>query len=59
MTDEAGEEMEDDEEEEDLMPEILPMHFEAAVRNDRRSVSTGTSPNTYLLPKPCNSQELL
>jgi len=30
---------EDDEEEEDLMPEILPMHFEAAVRNARRSVS--------------------
>jgi transitional endoplasmic reticulum ATPase len=39
MKDEAGEEMEDDEEEEDLMPEILPMHFEAAVRNARRSVS--------------------
>ena len=29
----------DEEGEEDLMPEILPKHFEAAVRNARRSVS--------------------
>ncbi len=38
---EAGEEMEedDDDEEEDTMPEILPRHFESAVRNARRSVS--------------------
>jgi transitional endoplasmic reticulum ATPase len=35
---EAGEEMED-EEEEDTMPEILPIHFETAVRQARRSVS--------------------
>lgn len=38
---EAGEEMEDDDddEEEDTMPEILPTHFESAVRQARRSVS--------------------
>jgi transitional endoplasmic reticulum ATPase len=29
----------DDEEDEDTMPEILPKHFEAAVRQARRSVS--------------------
>ena len=35
-----GEEMEDEDEElEDTMREILPRHFEAAVRNARRSVS--------------------
>merc|ERR1712230_322151 len=34
---EAGDE--DDEDEEDLMPEILPKHFEIAVRQARRSVS--------------------
>merc|ERR1712071_450862 len=41
MKQEAGEEMDedDDEEEEDTMPEILPKHFEAAVRQARRSVS--------------------
>ena len=40
MKAEAGEEMDDDdEEEEDTMPEILPKHFEVAVRNARRSVS--------------------
>jgi transitional endoplasmic reticulum ATPase len=37
---EAGEDMdEDDDDEEDTMPEILARHFEAAVRNARRSVS--------------------
>jgi transitional endoplasmic reticulum ATPase len=35
---EAGEEMDDDEDE-DTMPEILPIHFETAVRGARRSVS--------------------
>jgi len=40
LREEAGEEMEeDDEDEEDSMPEILPRHFEHAVRNARRSVS--------------------
>jgi transitional endoplasmic reticulum ATPase len=40
MKTEAGEEMEeDDDEEEDTMPEILPKHFEYAVRQARRSVS--------------------
>jgi transitional endoplasmic reticulum ATPase len=41
MKAEAGEDMEDDDddEEEDSMPEILPRHFEHAVRNARRSVS--------------------
>merc|ERR1712232_373814 len=38
---EAGDDMEDDDEDEDedTMPEILPKHFEAAVRQARRSVS--------------------
>merc|ERR1712095_68742 len=36
---EAGEMEDDDEEEEDTMPEILPRHFEVAVRQARRSVS--------------------
>ncbi len=36
---EAGDEMKDGVEEEDLVPEILPRHFEAAVREARRSVS--------------------
>merc|ERR1712087_827149 len=38
---EAGDEMEDDDddEDEDTMPEILPKHFESAVRQARRSVS--------------------
>lgn len=37
---EAGDDMEaEDAEDEDLMPEILPRHFEAAVRQARRSVS--------------------
>lgn len=35
---EAGEE-DDDDDDEDTMPEILPKHFEAAVRQARRSVS--------------------
>jgi len=39
MREDAGEDMEEDEEEEDSMPEILPTHFEAAVRQARRSVS--------------------
>jgi transitional endoplasmic reticulum ATPase len=40
MKQEAGEmEEDDDEEEEDTMPEILPKHFETAVRQARRSVS--------------------
>merc|ERR1739844_683944 len=40
MREEAGDEMEDDDDEdEDTMPEILPAHFEAAVRQARRSVS--------------------
>merc|ERR1719222_192286 len=38
---EAGDDMEDDDDEddEDTMPEILPKHFESAVRQARRSVS--------------------
>merc|ERR1739848_786992 len=36
LREEAGEEMDEDE---DAMPEILPRHFEHAVRNARRSVS--------------------
>merc|ERR1719197_2067953 len=36
---EAGEAMEDVEEEEDPVPEIMPKHFEEAVRGARRSVS--------------------
>merc|ERR1712071_600033 len=38
---EAGDDMEDDDDDddEDSMPEILPKHFEAAVRQARRSVS--------------------
>merc|ERR1712124_134793 len=38
---EAGDDMEDDDddEDEDTMPEILPKHFEAALRQARRSVS--------------------
>merc|ERR1712137_12072 len=40
MRADAGEEMdEDDDEDVDTMPEILPRHFEHAVRNARRSVS--------------------
>merc|ERR1712038_1291295 len=42
MREEAGEDMEQDEEDDDdddQMPEILPSHFEAAVRQARRSVS--------------------
>merc|ERR1712084_31449 len=41
MKAESGEEMEDDDEDEDddTMPEILPRHFEVAVRGARRSVS--------------------
>ncbi len=39
MKDEAGDDMEDDDDDEDTMPEILPKHFEVAVRNARRSVS--------------------
>jgi transitional endoplasmic reticulum ATPase len=41
MREDAGEEMDedDDEEDEDTMPEILPRHFEVAVRQARRSVS--------------------
>jgi len=38
MREEAGEDMDDDEDE-DTMPEILPRHFEVAVRQARRSVS--------------------
>merc|ERR1711915_388746 len=38
---ESGEDMDDDDEDEDedTMPEILPKHFESAVRQARRSVS--------------------
>jgi len=36
---EAGDMEDDAEDDEDLMPEILPKHFEAAVRQARRSVS--------------------
>jgi transitional endoplasmic reticulum ATPase len=36
---EAGDMEDDDDEDEDTMPEILPKHFEAAVRQARRSVS--------------------
>jgi len=41
IKEEAGEEMDDDDddEESDSMPEILPRHFESAVRQARRSVS--------------------
>merc|ERR1712012_398966 len=41
MREDAGDEMddEDDDEDEDTMPEILPAHFESAVRQARRSVS--------------------
>ena len=39
LREQAGEEMEEDDELEDTMPEILPRHFEHAVRNARRSVS--------------------
>merc|ERR1712157_200147 len=41
IKEEAGEEMDDDDddEESDTMPEILPRHFESAVRQARRSVS--------------------
>jgi len=41
MREDAGEEMDDDDEddEDDTMPEILPRHFESAVRQARRSVS--------------------
>jgi len=41
IREDAGEDMEQDEDEEeaDSMPEILPNHFEAAVRQARRSVS--------------------
>merc|ERR1712137_418659 len=41
MKQEAGEEMDedDDDEDDDTMPEILPRHFESAVRQARRSVS--------------------
>merc|ERR1719354_398741 len=41
LKEDAGDEMdaEDDDEDEDTMPEILPAHFESAVRNARRSVS--------------------
>jgi len=41
MKEEAGEDMDDDDEDEedDTMPEILPVHFESAVRQARRSVS--------------------
>merc|ERR1711937_637582 len=41
MREEAGDEMEDDDDEDDddTMPEILPRHFESAVRQARRSVS--------------------
>lgn len=39
MREDAGEEMDDEEEEDDTMPEILPRHFESAVRQARRSVS--------------------
>merc|ERR1712160_130582 len=41
LREEAAEEMGDDDEDslEDTMPEILPRHFEHAVRNARRSVS--------------------
>ena len=39
MLEETGDDMEAEDEEEDLMPEILPTHFEAAVRQARRSVS--------------------
>jgi transitional endoplasmic reticulum ATPase len=42
MREEAGEDMDDDDDEdelEDTMPEILPRHFEVAVRQARRSVS--------------------
>jgi len=41
MKEEAGEEMDDDDDDEDddTMPEILPRHFESAVRQARRSVS--------------------
>merc|ERR1712154_140410 len=40
IKEEAGEEMDDDDDDEsDTMPEILPRHFESAVRQARRSVS--------------------
>jgi len=39
LREEAGDEMEEDDDDEDTMPEILPSHFEAAVRQARRSVS--------------------
>merc|ERR1712232_805540 len=39
MRDEAGEMDDDDDEDADTMPEILPRHFEVAVRGARRSVS--------------------
>lgn len=42
LKEEAGDEMEDDDDDDDdvdTMPEILPRHFESAVRNARRSVS--------------------
>merc|ERR1712232_132515 len=41
MREDAGEDMEQDEDDEegDTMPEILPTHFESAVRQARRSVS--------------------
>merc|ERR1712127_505986 len=41
MREEAGDEMKDDDDDEDVdtMPEILPAHFESAVRQARRSVS--------------------
>mmetsp|Transcript_19703 Transcript_19703/g.29162 ORF Transcript_19703/g.29162 Transcript_19703/m.29162 type:complete len:806 (+) Transcript_19703:92-2509(+) len=39
LRDEAGDEMDDMEENEDLVPEITARHFEEAVRNARRSVS--------------------
>merc|ERR1711976_767099 len=41
LKEEAGDEMDDDDDDDDVdtMPEILPRHFESAVRNARRSVS--------------------
>merc|ERR1712183_919893 len=39
MRDEAGEMEDDDDDDADTMPEILPRHFEVAVRGARRSVS--------------------
>ena len=39
MKEEADDDMAEDDEEEDSMPEILSSHFEAAVRQARRSVS--------------------